>query len=95
MTGIHSEHDNDPISASLNRLRVLARRYIVDGEELGRSDTFRKNFTLRRISDLGGACRMTEREMVSLVLRGVFSDGPSCWCSKCRAAYLKDLDLQE
>ena len=92
MAGIHSDHDNEPISAYLESLRVLARRFIIDGETLNRSDTFRKEIALRRFSELGGACRMSEREMVSLMLRGVFAEEPPCWCSKCRAAYFAELD---
>ncbi|MCH8827853.1 MAG: hypothetical protein J4N64_03730 [Chloroflexi bacterium] len=92
MAGIHSDHDNEPISVYLDSLRVLARRFIVDGLPLDRGDTFRKEIAMRRFSELGGACRMSEREMVSLMLRGVFNEEPSCWCSKCRAAYMDELE---
>ena len=95
MAGIHTDHDNEPISAYLDSLRVLARRFIVEGRPLNRSDTFRKEIALRRFSELGGACRMSEREMVSLMLRGVLNQEPSCWCSKCRAAYLEELESEE
>lgn len=95
MAGIHTDHDNEPISAYLDSLRTLARRFILDGKALDRSDTFRKEIALRRFSELGGACRMSEREMVSLMLRGVFDDEPPCWCSKCRAAYIEGLEDEE
>ena len=95
MAGINTDHDDEPISAYLDSLRRLARRYIIDGEPLDRSDVFRKEIALRRFSELGGACRMTEREMVSLMLRGVFNEEPSCWCSKCRAVYMEGLDLED
>lgn len=95
MAGIHTDHDDEPISAYLDRLRILARRFILDGEPLGRSDTLSKEFALKRFAELGGACRMSEREMVSLMLRGVFNDEPLCWCSKCRAAYLDGQNRDE
>ena len=91
MAGIHTDYDNEPISAYLESLRVLARRFIIDGETLVRSDTFRKEIALRRFSELGSACRMSEREMVSLVLRGVFTEEPPFWCTKCRSAYFAEL----
>ncbi len=37
--------------------------------------------------ELGGFYRMSEREMVSLLLRGVVNDSTKCWCSKCREAF--------
>ena len=95
MAGIHADHDNEPIAAYLDSLRKLAHRFIVDGKPLDRSDTFRKEIALRRFSELGGACRMSEREMVSLILRGVFNEEPSCWCSKCRAAYIDSQGFED
>jgi hypothetical protein len=34
MAGIHTDHDNEPISAYLASLRILARRFIIDGGKL-------------------------------------------------------------
>lgn len=95
MARIQTEHDNEPISVYLDSLRELAYRFIVEGEQLDLSDSFRKEIALRRFSELGGACRMSEREMVSLMLRGVLNDEPSCWCSKCRAAYIDGSDSED
>ncbi|MDA0770712.1 MAG: hypothetical protein BZY79_05500 [SAR202 cluster bacterium Casp-Chloro-G4] len=95
MAGIYTDHDNEPISAYLDSLRKLAHRFIVEGKPLDRGDTFRKEIAMRRFSELGGACRMSEREMVSLMLRGVLNDEPSCWCSKCRAAYIDGSDSED
>ncbi len=95
MASIHTDNDNEPISAYLESLRILAHRFIIDGEKLDCSNTFRKNVALRRFSELGGAYRMSEREMISLMLRGVFAEEPQCWCSKCRVAYFEELDTND
>lgn len=85
-------HTNEPMSEHLEVLREYARRVILDGEALGLAEEAHKEAIFQRIAELGGSFRMTEREMVSLMLRGVFVDAPPCWCSTCRALFLAQND---
>jgi hypothetical protein len=81
-------HTREPISEHLEILREYARRVILDGDSLSPAEEAHKEAIFQRIAELGGSFRMTEREMVSLMLRGVFVDAPPCWCSTCRAMFL-------
>ncbi len=88
MQGI--SHTGEVVSEHLETLREYARRVILNGDALGPGEELDKDFVFQRFAELGGSCRMTEREMVSLMLRGVLNESPPCWCSQCRASYMKD-----
>ena len=83
-----SEHSDEPISQHLEVLRDYAKRVITDGERLSPGEETHRDLVFETITELGGSFRMTEREIVSLILRGVFLDAPPCWCSKCRESFL-------
>ena len=86
---IHTtEHTSEPISEQLQVLRNYARRVIVDSEILSTGEEAHRDAVFEKITELGGSFRMTEREIVSLVLRGVFLNAPPCWCSRCRESFL-------
>ena len=80
-------HVEGPMSQHLDFIRSYAKRVLIEGEYLSAAEARAKEYAFQKISEIGGACRMTEREMGCLMLRGVLNDSPPCWCSVCRTAY--------
>ncbi len=68
-------------------LRGYARRAIMEMRRLTDEQELEKELRFEKFVELGGFYRMSEREMVSLLLRGVVNDSTKCWCSKCRDAF--------
>ena len=74
---------------SYARLAIIEERTLTDAQELEKEQRFKK------FVELGGFYRMSEREMVSLLLRGVVNDSPKCWCARCREAFEQDEGSRE
>ncbi len=77
----------DPLAGHLSVLRGYARRAIIEERTLTDAQQLEKEQRFEKFVELGGFYRMTEREMVSLLLRGVVNDSTKCWCCKCREAF--------
>ena len=82
-----SRHADGPLHEHLEKLREYAQKVIIDGDALSPEEEADREARFVLFAELGGSCRMTEREMVSLMFRGVFTPAPPCWCSKCRASH--------
>ena len=77
----------DLFAGHLSVLRGYARRAIIEMRKLTDTQELEKERRFEKFVELGGFYRMTEREMVSLLLRGVVNDSTKCWCSRCREAF--------
>ncbi len=77
----------DPLAGHLSVLRGYARRAIIEERTLTDAQELEKEQRFKKFVELCGFYRMSEREMVSLLLRGVVNDSTRCWCSRCREAF--------
>ena len=82
----------DPMASHLSVLRSYARLAIIEERALTDAQELEKELRFEKFVELGGFYKMSEREMVSLLLRGVVNDSSKCWCSRCRKAFEKDED---
>lgn len=66
-------------------LREYARRALVQGESLSPEEEEDKAARAREFMALGSTFKLTERELVGLVFRGLFREARRCNCWSCRA----------
>ena len=65
-------------------LREYARRVLVLGERLSPQEEEDRAAKLKELLAIGSTFRLTERELVGLVFRGVFRRPKGCDCPTCR-----------
>ena len=80
----------DPLAGHLSVLRGYARRAIVEERRLTDAQRLEKEQRFDKFIELCGFYKMSEREMVSLLFRGVLNNSSKCWCSRCREAFEQD-----
>ena len=85
----------DPLASHLSVLRSYARLAIIEERTLTDVQELEKERRFKKFVELGGFYRMSEREMVSLLLRGVVNDSSKCWCARCREAFEQDEGSRE
>ena len=86
---------DDPLASHLSVLRSYARLAIIEERTLTDTQELEKERRFEKFVELGGYYRMSEREMVSLLLRGVVNDSTKCWCSRCRETFEQDEDSRK
>ena len=85
----------DPLAGHLSVLRGYARLVIIEERKLSDAQVLEKERRFKKFIELCGFYRMSEREMVSLLLRGVVNDSTKCWCARCREAFEHNRDPPE
>ena len=84
MATITSNDPNKLITEHLTALREFAMRAVVEGQELSEEERANKEDRFRQYAALGDSFRLTEREMVCLIFKGMFANGLRCLCPDCR-----------
>ena len=72
-------------------LREYARRVMVLGESLGVDEEHDKGRRMRELAAIGSSLRLTEKEIVALVYRGLFVSKRGCNCPTCRGRLSEQL----
>ena len=84
MATLAPRNPDEMMADDLSTLRAYAERVIVRGDDLTPDEEDDRESRFREFAEIGDSFRLTEREMVNMLLDGLFHKGPKCWCAECR-----------
>ena len=84
MTTLSVSDSRETVAEHLSTLREYAQRVLEKGEVLTESEEADKAHRMREMLSIGTSFKLTENEMVGLVLKDVHTRKPRCGCPICR-----------
>ena len=72
------------MSDHLDVLRSYAERAVARGETLTPDEENDRDTRFKKFAKIGGTLKLTESDMVSLMLKGLFEKQTKCGCFQCR-----------
>ena len=85
MTNLMSKDPKETVAEHIETLRAYAARVLTNGEQLTEEELADKADRLHELQTLCSSFDVTEKEMVTLVLRQTMREPKRCGCPTCRA----------
>ena len=85
MTNLISKDPRETVAEHLETLRAYATEALVNGEELTEEELADKANRFQELQELCASFDVTEKEIVTLVLKQTMREPKRCDCPTCRA----------
>ena len=76
---------NDTFAEHLEALRGYAKRVLIRGDALTDAEQLDERTRISRLVTIGHTFRLTDKEMVELIFKGILRGAKRCGCPTCRA----------